>query len=167
MVEINCFKGYLIFRDGRVYSKKTKKFLNKKIDRYGYVQYHLKIDGKDKYICAHRLVAMAYIDNDNGYKCVNHKDGNKLNNSVENLEWCTYSYNSWHKCNILDKKPVRFGDKKIKSVNIETGEEILFNSESEASRYYNVSQTTISKKAIDGSVSRKNTRLKNIKFLFC
>lgn len=50
-------------------------------------------DGVDKSTPVHRLVALAFIPNPNGYKCVNHKDENKLNNNVENLEWCTLAYN--------------------------------------------------------------------------
>lgn len=47
-------------------------------------------------IKAHRLVAMFFIDNPNNYPCVNHIDGDKLNNNVANLEWCTYEYNNKH-----------------------------------------------------------------------
>lgn len=53
--------------------------------------YIVRIDGSTKRV--HRLVAAAFIENPNKYPCVNHKDFNRKNNSVDNLEWCTQQYN--------------------------------------------------------------------------
>ena len=59
----------------------------------GYLYVHLWKGGKRKKYSIQQLVAKAFISNPNGYPCVNHKDENKLNNCVDNLEWCTYQYN--------------------------------------------------------------------------
>lgn len=48
----------------------------------------------------HRLMAMAFIPNPNNYPCINHIDGNKQNNSLVNLEWCTYSHNNKEACRL-------------------------------------------------------------------
>lgn len=60
----------------------------------GYAFVYLGGSGGSKLYRIHRLVAESFIPNPNGYPVANHKDENKLNNSVENLEWCTYSYNT-------------------------------------------------------------------------
>ena len=59
----------------------------------GYVRVALRDGKKQKDYQVHRLVALAFIPNPEGFKCVNHKDENKLNNNVDNLEWCTLAYN--------------------------------------------------------------------------
>lgn len=56
----------------------------------------LNKNGKSKDFKVHRLVAKAFIPNPNNYKVINHKDGNPLNNKVENLEWCTQKMNIKH-----------------------------------------------------------------------
>lgn len=81
--------------DGNVYSR--GKVLSQRIDgNSNYLRVKVYIDGKRKKYLVHRLIATAFIPNPDGYKCVNHKDGNKLNNSVDNLEWCSYSDNLIH-----------------------------------------------------------------------
>ena len=70
------------------------KILKQNIGTTGYYSINLSKNSKRKYVRVHRLVAEAFIPNPNNYYCINHIDGNKLNNKVENLEWCTYSYNN-------------------------------------------------------------------------
>lgn len=62
----------------------------------GYLGYKFSNNSKSKTVLAHILVAKAFISNPNNLPCVNHIDGNKHNNTVENLEWCTYSENMYH-----------------------------------------------------------------------
>lgn len=59
----------------------------------GYFFCHLCKNGKDKNCKVHRLVAETFIKNPDNYPCINHIDGNKLNNKIENLEWSSYSHN--------------------------------------------------------------------------
>lgn len=86
-------KKYLVFPNGKIFNFFGKE-LKGMIDRCGYRE--VIIDGKLER--AHRIIAIAFVNNINPekYDCVNHKDGNKLNNSYENLEWCNHSYNTYH-----------------------------------------------------------------------
>lgn len=93
---------YEISTEGRVKSLCSGRWHTEMIrkgvrDKNGYLTVNLKKDGR--YICAkvHRLVATTFIDNPNGYPHVNHKDCDKTNNSVTNLEWCTAAYNNAYK----------------------------------------------------------------------
>lgn len=61
----------------------------------GYVRVRVKDMNENVKLCSvHRLVAEAFIPNPGGYPCVNHKDEDKTNNHVSNLEWCTQKYNA-------------------------------------------------------------------------
>lgn len=62
----------------------------------GYYQVQLSKNNKSKYLLVHRLVAEAFLSNPENKKQVNHKDGNKKNNNVDNLEWMTCSENALH-----------------------------------------------------------------------
>lgn len=63
------------------------------IDKKGYINITLRKDGTQYTQKLHRLIAITFIPNPNNYPEVNHKDENKQNNRVDNLEWCTTSYN--------------------------------------------------------------------------
>lgn len=86
--EVETFDKTSIRKNGRPDNRKGK-VLKPKVDRYGYEAVTLSKNGERKTYLVHRLVAMAFIDNPLQKETVNHIDGNKLNNSVENLEWAT------------------------------------------------------------------------------
>ncbi len=90
------FEDYLIFRDGRVFSFKTNKYLKPRNNTKGYYQVVLSQPEKKyiKYIA--RLVAQAFIPNPDNKPEINHIDGDKANNNVYNLEWVTRSENMLH-----------------------------------------------------------------------
>ena len=97
-------------------------------------------DGKYFNFSVHRMVAMAFIPNPENYQMVNHKDGNKKNNHVSNLEWVSGSENQCHsvKTGLRKTKLTKDDVKKIKELS-EQGE-----SQDKIGKMFNVSQVTIS-----------------------
>lgn len=88
---------YSISETGELYNNITKKFLKGTVNTLGYRVYRISLNGKSKDLYAHRMVAETFIPNNDPLKdCVNHKDGNKLNNSISNLEWVTKKENNRH-----------------------------------------------------------------------
>lgn len=90
----------------------------------------------------HQLVAQAFIPNPESLPQINHKDEVKDNNNVENLEWCTSEYNTNFGTAI--ERRVQAQSKKVRAVNVKTGEVLTFNSASEARRngYHKASQAS-------------------------
>lgn len=81
--------GVARLRKGKIlYLKKNNK---------GYRSVGLSKDYNHTFHLVHRLVAIAFIPNPLNLECINHKDCNPLNNTVDNIEWCTYQYNSTYK----------------------------------------------------------------------
>lgn len=84
----------------RIVERKTGNYhiegriLRQNDDTHGYLKVNLTKHDKKKTFKVHRLVAQAFIENPNNYECVNHKDENKQNNNIKNLEWCTKEYNN-------------------------------------------------------------------------
>ena len=87
---------YLVSNRGRIISLNSGSEMAQHVHRNGYVSVQLSNGGKVKTRLIHRLVALAFVPNPNDCAEVNHIDGNKLNNSAENLEWVTRSQNMKH-----------------------------------------------------------------------
>lgn len=122
----------------------------------GYVYVMLAKENKEKNIRVHRLVAEAFIDNVNNLPIVNHKDGNRANNNVNNLEWCDYRYNA---IDGFKRKGIYDNDKDIIEKYLKTK-----NTE-EVANIYGCSKETIRQVLIRNNIKRfKNSgRKKKIK----
>ncbi len=97
-----------VTEDGRVFTVKSRRFLTLHTNgAYYRVTIYFPDGLKNFYV--HRLVASKYIPNPDNLPCVNHKDGNKLNNHKDNLEWCTHRENSQH-ASSLGLMVQRFGE---------------------------------------------------------
>lgn len=96
------FPNYIIYENGQIFSINKNKYLSQRIDKDGYKRVTLLNEKfpKGKTFRVSRLIALAFIPNPESLPCVNHKDENKLNNDVTNLEWCTITYNNNYKTRI-------------------------------------------------------------------
>lgn len=92
--------GYFINEDGVVFSNKAKggslREIKGKVAKSGYRVVLITVYGEREYILVHRIVAETFIPNPHRLRTVNHRDGNKLNNRVSNLEWMSDSDNLKH-----------------------------------------------------------------------
>ena len=136
-ISVNINDRYAVNRVGEVKNLETNKKLNPSFNKAGYrvVSLYDKQTHKRSTIRVHRLVAEAFIANPEGKEDVNHIDGNKANNVVENLEWATRSENMLHKCRVLGKKSTNIPTPYKPVQCLDTGE--VFESRSEAARKAN------------------------------
>lgn len=91
---------YVALSSGHIYSNKTNRILKPSDNGRGYQHVVLRINGKSIDTYVHRYIAEHFLLNPYGYTEVNHIDGDKTNNAVENLEWCTSSQNKYHSVKI-------------------------------------------------------------------
>ena len=108
--KIKGWEDYSISDHARIYSHRRNKLLKIWEGAGKYPRIMLCNNGYDKTLTVHRLVATAFIDNPLNKLTVNHKDGNKSNNHVSNLEWCTISENMVHAVKNGLAKPPYYGE---------------------------------------------------------
>lgn len=94
-VDIKDFENYQITDDGRVWSKKTKKYLKPSLDGRGYYFVYIK-NNSGKYFNQrlHRLIAEAFIPNPDNKPCIDHINTTRTDNRIENLRWVSYKENN-------------------------------------------------------------------------
>ena len=149
----------VVFQQGRIQKYKGA-IMSQYLRNNGYYSVRLSIGNKKKTFSVHRLVAKAFIPNNNNYPCINHKDEVKTNNNVENLEWCTIKYNVNYGTAIL-RKSLKMG-KKIaqydsngkligtfysineaeRKNNIKIGNSILFNNHTAGGYFWRLFEST-------------------------
>lgn len=132
--EIKNIPGYSINRNGVIKNTQTDYILKPNINKDGYYSVTIRVKGKRVTARVHRLVAVNFIPNINKLPVVNHKDGNKLNNHVSNLEWSTVRNNTVHGYELeLNSLAV-----KIRVTNVKTNKSIMYRSIQYLSEVLNV-----------------------------
>ena len=128
--KIKDFPNYYISKSGRVLNSSTGRIKSEKSDKYGYLVTDFYVKNKCYSKKIHRLLAEIFIPNPEGKPQVNHINGIKYDNRIENLEWCTSSENISHSYKFLGRKGALLGkkgknnplSKKVKQINIKTSE---------------------------------------------
>lgn len=160
------FDGYEASNMQRVRSVKSGKIMSLTINGSGYPTVGVTMNKKTFTVLAHRLIALAWIPNPLGKPQINHINGNRSDNRLENLEWCTQSENIQHAYDIGFKKPYKKTEKHLKIIglvasrpitvkNIATGEPLSFTSMRECAKRFNVDESAISQAVRRGSVFQK------------
>ena len=149
------FSGYYISKDGCVYSDRSGEIvrLTTRMSSFGYMSATVTgDDGRRTSLGIHRLLALAYLQRTVQQSEVNHKDGNKFNNDLSNLEWCSRSDNERHKVDHLMTKRT----KPVILYNESTGQMILLPSTRSADKYLGLAVNSVSKMLRNGEFMYRN-----------
>ena len=129
--------------------KKGRMLINSLHKKTGYLIVSLSKNGFFKVKKVHQLVAIAFIPNVNGYNQINHKDEDKTNNKVDNLEWCDSLYNNNYGSHAKNISKTRNKNKKGYKTVIQYNQKLeiinIYNSTREAARLNNADNSIISK----------------------
>lgn len=141
---LDNFSNYIIRENGTIYSKRTNKVMSATKVHNGYCVVTLTSDDnvKKRYYI-HRLIAKAFIPNPNNLPEVNHKNEDKSDNSVSNLEWCDRKYNMNY--NNLPLRSNASSKKHITFINIYNKETISFDSHKDAAIHFGVRDMQITR----------------------
>lgn len=159
---IEGYEGkYMVSNTGKVKSlnyRRTGKegILKGRINDKGYLRVELCKDGRKKWYMIHRLVAHAFLENSQNLPVVNHKDENKQNNCVQNLEWCSVSYNNTYGVRIgkvteklrgrkQSEECIKKLSKPVFSIDKESGLIMWWQSAKEAGRITGIDQGSITR----------------------
>ena len=139
-VNIEGWGMYQVDTDGNVYSK-SDKIMKYSINHNGYCILNFSSKGKSKGFAIHTIVAKTFLsNNDKNKNQVNHKDGNKQNNNVDNLEWVTAKENTQHSVNTLGNNKIGINNpnsKRIYGYDNKTKElKYKFDSVADAAKYF-------------------------------
>jgi hypothetical protein len=159
--EIQGFKRiYTISNKGNVKNIKTGKILKPGKHTQGYMQIGLSINNKSKTFKIHRLIAFYFIPNPYNLPSINHIDGDKTNNNIKNLEWCTTSQNNQHAYNLglrfMTKKNLEIISKKV----IDITSNKVYSSVKEVAKIHNLVYGSLVNK-----LNGKRTNNTNFKYL--
>lgn len=166
-LEINgVTKEYILYDDGRLYDVKLGRFKNSVENRNGYLRYSIYVFGKRKFFFVHRLVLKTFnpVEGMENLQ-VNHIDGDKKNNHLENLEWCTQSENQRHafRMGLISRKGTKNSACKLNERDVQDIVDMLLAKRpyKEISQKFNISKNTVA--AIRGKRLWKDIT-KNIEF---
>ena len=147
--DVKDYEGlYQVSNTGKVRSLNYMKtgrvqVLKLMVDKDDYKKVHLHKKGKSRTYQVHRLVAEAFLENPNNLPCVNHKDENKQNNNVSNLEFCSYEYNNNYGTKLERGAKTKKANKNRAKKILVVEEKRIFNTLSKVAEYLDCSSNYV------------------------